>query len=100
MGGLAIAPLSPLVYRNANTVGTPPPPKDAQPFAPATVTVLLQPQEKTLVLKRPKTARQLLAALDLREETALVAREGELLTPDRRIYTGDTLLVRKVVSSG
>lgn len=69
-------------------------------FAPATVTVLLQPQEKTLVLKRPKTARQLLAALDLREETALVAREGELLTPDRRIYTGDTLLVRKVVSSG
>lgn len=81
----------------------PPGPSDEQAphvFAPATVTVLLQPQEKTLVLKRPKTARQLLAALDLREETALVAREGELLTPDRRIYTDDILLVRKVVSSG
>lgn len=74
--------------------------EDTQAFTPATVTVLLQPQEKTLVLKRPKTARQLLAALDLREETALVVREGELLTPDRRIYSGDTLLVRKVVSSG
>lgn len=74
--------------------------EDTPPFTPATVTVLVQPQEKTLVLPRPKTARQLLAALDLREETALVAREGELLTPDRRIYTGDTLLVRKVVSSG
>lgn len=73
---------------------------EGTPFVPATVTVLLQPQEKTLVLPRPKSARQLLAALDLREESALVAREGELLTPDRRIYSGDTLLVRKVVSSG
>lgn len=69
-------------------------------YGPATITVRVQPQEKTLILPRPKTARQLLAALDLREETALVAREGELLTPDRRIYTGDTLLVRTVVSSG
>lgn len=73
---------------------------DGPPYAPATVTVLLQPQEKTRVLPRPKTVRQLLAVLEMREETALVAREGELLTPDRRIYTGDSLLVRTVVSSG
>ncbi len=66
----------------------------------ATVTVLLQPEEKILELPNPKTARQLLAALQLREETALVAREGELLTPDRRLYAGDSLLVRKVTSSG
>ena len=64
------------------------------------VSVLLQPEETRLELPRAKTARQLLAALGLREETALVAREGELLTPDRRIYGGDKLLVRKVTSSG
>lgn len=69
-------------------------------WGPATVQVLVQPEEKMMELPRPKTARQLLAALGLREETALVAREGELLTPDRRIFTGDNLLVRKVTSSG
>ena len=68
--------------------------------APAVVTVLLQPEESTLCIPRPKTVRQLLQALGLREETALVAREGELLTPDRRIYPNDSLLVRKVTSSG
>ena len=66
----------------------------------ATVSVLLQPEEKELTLPRPKTARQLLEALGLRVCTALVAREGELLTPDRAIYSSDRLLVRKVTSSG
>ena len=66
----------------------------------ARVTVLVQPEEKHLSLPRPKTSRQLLAALGLAEETALVAREGQLLTPDRHIWPGDTLLVRKVASSG
>ena len=69
-------------------------------YTPATVTVLVQPEDKTMEMPRPKTARQLLAALGLREETALVARDGELLTPDRRIYPGQSLLVRKVTSSG
>ena len=67
---------------------------------PATVRVWVQPEDKHLELPRPKTARQLLAALGQREETALVARGGELLTPDRRIFPGDELLVRKVTSSG
>ena len=67
---------------------------------PASVSVLLQPEEKRLTLPRPKTARQLLDALGLREETALVARGGELLTPDRAIYPGEEILVRKVASSG
>ena len=66
----------------------------------ARVTVLVQPEEKYLSLPRPKTSRQLLAALGLAEETALVAREGQLLTPDRHIWPNDTLLVRKVASSG
>lgn len=64
------------------------------------VTVLLQPEEQHLSLPRPKTARQLLAALGLAEECALVAREGQLLTPDRHIWPNDNLLVRKVASSG
>ena len=66
----------------------------------ARVKVLLQPEEKHLSLPRPKTSRQLLAALGLAEETALVAREGQLLTPDRHIWPEDDLLVRKVASSG
>lgn len=74
--------------------------EEGQHYGPAMVRVLVQPEEKMMELPRPKTARQLLAALGLREETALVARDGELLTPDRRIFTGDTLLVRKVTSSG
>lgn len=66
----------------------------------ARVTVLLQPEDKHLSLPRPKTSRQLLAALGLAEETALVARNGQLLTPDRHIWPNDDLLVRKVASSG
>ena len=66
----------------------------------ARVTVLLQPEEQNISLPRPKTARQLLAALGIGEECALVAREGQLLTPDRHIWPNDSLLVRKVASSG
>ncbi len=66
----------------------------------ARVTVVLQPEDSLLSLPRPKTARQLLDALDIAEECALVARGGELLTPDRRIWPDDALLVRKVASSG
>ncbi len=64
------------------------------------ITVTLQPQDRRLCLHRPKTARQLLAGLGLAEETALVARNGELLTPDRHIWPNDDILVRKVASSG
>ena len=66
----------------------------------ARVTVLVQPEEKYFSMPRPKTSRQLLAALGLAEETALVARNGQLLTPDRHIWPNDDLLVRKVASSG
>ena len=66
----------------------------------ARVTVLVQPEEKYLSLPRPKTSRQLLAALGLAEETALVARNGQLRTPDRHSWPNDDLLVRKVASSG
>lgn len=83
------------------------------------INVLLQPDEETVSLPRPKNSRQLLANLGLAEETALVVRTGhldvtetscdsgsgdavlpELLTPDRRIWPGDEIFVRKVGSTG
>jgi hypothetical protein len=77
---------------------------DARPVRPEyegqRIRVLLQPGERHLSLPRPKTARQLLAALGLEEECALVARRGELLTPDRQIWPDDEILVRQVTSSG
>lgn len=66
----------------------------------ARVIVRLQPEDSLISIPRPKTARQLLAALGLAEETALVARNGELLTPDRHVWPNDELLVRKVASTG
>lgn len=66
----------------------------------ARVLVRLQPEDAWLSLPRPRLARQLLAALNIGEECALVARGGELLTPDRHIWPDDELLVRKVASSG
>lgn len=64
------------------------------------IMLTLEPEGETLSFPRPKTARQLLQALGLEEETALVAREGKLLTPDRQIWPGDKILVRKVGSRG
>ena len=61
---------------------------------PPLVTVRLQPEERIVELPRRsvKNVR--------RPCTALVARDGDLLTPDREILPGDHLLVRKVTSSG
>lgn len=64
------------------------------------VVVLLQPEEKEIELPKAKTARAVLSALGLRECTALVIRDGQLLTPDRAIAPGERLIVRKVTSSG
>lgn len=69
-------------------------------YSGARVTVRLQPEDHWLSIPRPKTSRQLLTALGLAEECALVARDGELLTPDRQIWPNDELLVRKVASVG
>lgn len=66
------------------------------------VTVHLQPEEELVELPRRsvKTVWRLLEALHIRPCTALVARDRELLTPDREVLPGDHLLVRKVTSSG
>ena len=64
------------------------------------VYVLLQPEEKEIEVPKAKTARAVLNALGLGECTAIIARDGQLLTPDRAVAPGDRLLVRKVTSSG
>ena len=67
---------------------------------PAAITVILEPTGGKKEIARPKTVSQLLGQLGIRQGTALVIREGELLTPDRRIETGETITVRSVVSRG
>lgn len=68
----------------------------------STLRVLLQPGETSFDLPRAKAKNvgQLLKALDLRPCTALVARDGILLTPDVPLYPGQSVIVRKVMSSG
>jgi sulfur carrier protein len=68
--------------------------------SPPSITLLLQPEGKELALPRPKTVLQLLGRLGIRRGTALVIRNGALLTPDRAILPGDHITVRVVTSSG
>ena len=65
-----------------------------------TILLTLEPRGGTRAVPRPKTAGQLLASLGMLEETALVIRDGALLTPDRAIQAGDAITVRTVVSMG
>jgi sulfur carrier protein ThiS len=71
-----------------------------QEGAPRTLNVRLQPEERDISLPWLKTVAQLLAHLGLELETAIVARDGQLLTPDRHLWPGDLVLVRKVGSTG
>jgi sulfur carrier protein ThiS len=68
--------------------------------APSPVTVHLQPHDKTVLLQRARSVRSVLTQLELRPGMAIVARQGELLTPDRAVSPGDSLMVRMVMSSG
>lgn len=71
-----------------------------QNHEPQTITLTLEPDGGERTIERPKTAAQLLNRLKVRQGTALVIRDGELLTPDRRIEPGDAVTVREVVSRG
>ncbi len=64
------------------------------------ITVHLEPQGKTLTMPRPKTVWQLMNRLSLKPCSALIIRDGGLLTKDREILPGDEITVRSVVSSG
>ena len=67
---------------------------------PPTITLVLEPEGDTRTMERPKTVLQLLNRLKIRQGTALVIRDGQLLTPDRRIEVNDVITVRGVVSRG
>ncbi|MFI3271205.1 MAG: hypothetical protein R3Y11_03740 [Pseudomonadota bacterium] len=67
---------------------------------PPTISVHLQPEEQIFEMPRVKSAGQLLKKLGFRQATALVVRDGELLTPDRPINHGDHILVRGITSRG
>lgn len=66
----------------------------------STITLCREPGSSCREFPRPKTVGQLLSALCILEETALVIRDGQLLTPDQHIYPDQTITVRSVISTG
>lgn len=64
------------------------------------ISVILEPENQTRILPRPKSVTQLLNRLQLRPTEVLVIRNGGLLTPDREILPGETITLRSVVSRG
>lgn len=74
---------------------------DTGDYRPAPeISVLLEPENRQLIMPRPKTVQQLLRKLGIKRCTALVIRDGGLLTEDRAILPGDSITVRLVTSSG
>jgi len=64
------------------------------------ITVRLEPDNEVVELHGTKTVLAVLNRLKLRSTMAIVVRNGQLLTPDRRLKPGETLMVRKVTSAG
>lgn len=64
------------------------------------ITVRMAPGDRVVTFDRLNTVLQLLNRLGLGMTDALVAREGVLLTPDRKLRRGDELTVRVVASRG
>lgn len=64
------------------------------------ITVTFLPDERTETFPKIRAVFQLLEKLDLRVNDALVIRNEELLTPDRRIEDGDAIIIRPVLSRG
>ena len=64
------------------------------------ITVTINTQSQPLSFPKINTVLQLLQKLDLRVNDALIIRDGELLTPDRRVLYGDHITVRMVTSRG
>ncbi|SDB12539.1 sulfur carrier protein [Desulfonatronum thiosulfatophilum] len=64
------------------------------------ISVRLEPKGREIEITKASTVLQLLRQLGLGPNAALVIRNKELLTPDRRINAGDTIIVRGVSSRG
>ena len=71
------------------------------PYPPKhTMTVILEPEGKELIIPWCKTVWQLLEKFSLGVNAALVIRENALLTPDRSLSPNDIVTLRIVTSSG
>lgn len=64
------------------------------------VTVHLEPDGEVIEMHKLRSVLAVLNRLKLRSTMAIVVRDGELLTTDRKLYNGDTVMVRKVTSAG
>ena len=64
------------------------------------ITVNLEPDGKRIELNDTRSVLAVLNKLRLRSTMAIVVRDGELLTSDRKLFNGDELMVRKVTSAG
>lgn len=64
------------------------------------LTVHVEPDGETITFDRLNTGLQLLNRLGLLRTQALIIREGELLTPDRKLRHGDVITLKKVTSVG
>ena len=64
------------------------------------ITVNLEPDGEVVELHKTRSVLAVLNRLKLRSTMAIVVRDGELLTPDRKLDNGDVLMVRKVTSAG
>lgn len=64
------------------------------------VIVVREPEGKEIAFEKLNTVQQLLNRLGERVNSVLVIRDGTLLTPDRRLRDGDTVIVRSVRSRG
>ena len=76
--------------------------KENSEYREPTLTVILQPEEETRIIPRnkAKNVKRLIEFLGLRPYTALVIRNNIPLTPDVPLYPQQTIIVRKVMSSG
>jgi hypothetical protein len=64
------------------------------------ITVLVEPDNESYAFERLNTVLMLQRRLGLRVNDALVIRGDKLLTPDSQLHDGDTIRIRKVVSTG
>jgi sulfur carrier protein len=72
----------------------------SRPGLPEPIWVKIEPDQETKRFKGLNTVLQLLNRLGLRVNSALIIREGQLLTPDQRLNPGDQITVRLVTSRG
>ena len=76
--------------------------KENAEYREPTLTVILKPEEETRIIPRnkAKNVKRLIEFLGLRPYTALVIRNNIPLTSDVPLYPQQTIIVRKVMTSG